>query len=61
MLCEPIAERVITIYNEFISDYKTDIETQLKEQVATSIDIASALQQIIYEELRNRGIKEVRK
>ena len=61
VLCEPIAERVVTIHNGFISDHQTDIETQLKEQVAASIDITSALQQILYEELRNRGIKEIRK
>ncbi|CAF9939315.1 MAG: hypothetical protein HETSPECPRED_001547 [Heterodermia speciosa] len=60
VLSEPISALVVKNYNGFLEDHKPDIEAQLKQQIADSIDISSLLEKILYEELRKQGVKQVR-
>lgn len=60
VLSEPISALVVKNYNDFLQDHKPDIEAQLKQQVADSVDITSILEKIVYEELRKQGVKHVR-
>lgn len=60
VLSEPIAALVVKNYNAFLEDHKPEVEAQLKEQVADSVDITSTLEKILYDELQKQGIKQVR-
>ena len=60
VLSEPISNLVVRNFNSFLDDHKPDIEYQLKQQVADSVDITSALEKILYQELQKQGIKRVR-
>lgn len=60
VLSEPISALVVENFNNFLEDHKPDIEGQLKQQIAESVDITSALEQILYEELQKQGIKRAR-
>lgn len=60
VLSEPISALVVKNYNDFLGDHKPDIEAQLKQQVADSVDITSMLEKIMYDELRKQGVKHVR-
>lgn len=60
VLSEPISALVVKNYNDFLQEHKPDIEAQLKQQVADSVDITSMLEKIVFDELRKQGIKHVR-
>ena len=60
VLSEPISALVVENYNEFLEDYRPDIDTQLKQQVAESIEITSTLESMLYDELQKQGIRHVR-
>ena len=60
VVSEPISVPVVKDYNDFLQDYKSDIEAELKQQVADSIDIISMLEKIMYDELRKQRVKHVR-
>lgn len=60
VLSEPLSKKVVEYYNEFLKDHQPEIEAQLKQQVAHSINITSALKKILYDELQKRGIKHIR-
>lgn len=60
VLSDPISALVVENFNKFLEDHKPDIEAQLKQQIAESVDITSTLEQILYEELQKRGIKHAR-
>ena len=60
VLNEPISVVVVKTYNVFLQDHKSDIEAELKQQVADSIDITSMLEKIMFNELRKQGVKHVR-
>ena len=60
MLSEPISALVVNNYNAFLEEHQADIEAQLKQQVAQSIDITSGLEKILYDELQKQGIKHIR-
>ncbi|MCJ1436280.1 hypothetical protein MMC27_005658 [Xylographa pallens] len=60
VLSEPISALVVKNYNSFLQDHKPDIEAQLKQQVADSVDITSILEKIMYDELRKQGVKHIR-
>lgn len=60
VLSDPISALVVENFNKFLEDHKPDIEAQLKQEIAESVNITSTLEQILYEELQKQGIKHAR-
>ena len=60
MLNTSISSLVVENYNAFLSEHKADIEAQLRAQVAASVDVAAAVEQILCQELEKQGLKHVR-
>ena len=60
VLSGPLSDRVVRNYNDFLENHRPDIEAQLKEQVMRSVNITSALREVLYDELQKRGIKHIR-
>ena len=60
VLTGPLSDLVVKNYKKFLEDHQPDIEAQLKQQVVRSLDIKSALKEILYDELQKRGIKHIR-
>lgn len=59
VLADPISELVANNYSQFLEDNKPDIEAQLKKAVIEHLDISSALEEILHDELKKRGIKHI--
>jgi len=61
VLSEPISELVQKNFSDFLAENRPDIEAQLKQAVLRKLDVGSAIQEIVLDELRKRGVKHVKK
>jgi hypothetical protein len=61
VLSEPVSAIVVKNYSDFLEGNKPDIEATLKREIFEGLDVATTLEQILYEELQKRGLKHVRK
>ena len=60
VLSGPLSDLVVRNYNAFLEDHQPEIEAQLKEQVVRSVNVTSALKEVLYDELQKRGVKHIR-
>lgn len=60
VLSDPISELVVKNYKSFLDRHKAVMVEQVKQQVADTVNVAGALEQILADEVRKQGVKQVR-